>query len=77
MATFFELKRESLRLMEQCEKLAAEYGFETAAAVIKEQVTALEKKKLMVVAAGEARRGKSSLLNALLNEVKPLFPVAY
>ena len=29
----------------------------------------------MVVAAGEARRGKSSLLNALLNEKESLFPV--
>jgi len=75
MATFFELKREALRVMEQSGVLAGQFGFETASATIKEQIAAFQKKQLMVVAAGEARRGKSSLLNALLNEVQPLFPV--
>lgn len=75
MAAFFELKREALRLMEQNCTLAGQFGFETASATIREQITAFQKKKLMVVVAGEARRGKSSLLNALLNEVQPLFPV--
>ena len=75
MATFFELNRSALQLMEQSVELAKQLGFDVAADSIREQITAFQKKKLMVVVAGEARRGKSSLLNALLNEAHPLFPV--
>ena len=75
MATFFELNRSALQLMEQSGTLAKNLGFEVAAGSIQGQIDAFQKKKLMVVVAGEARRGKSSLLNALLNEAQPLFPV--
>ncbi|MCI8407018.1 MAG: hypothetical protein HFE43_08515 [Oscillospiraceae bacterium] len=55
--------------------LSDKLGFEAAAQAIRGQLEAFRQKKLTVVAAGEARRGKSSLLNALLNEKTPLFPV--
>ena len=75
MATFFELKHQTEKMMNQAQALAMKLGFESAAENIGEIRDAFLKKELMVVAAGEARRGKSTLLNALLNEKTPLFPV--
>lgn len=75
MATFFELKHQTEQMMRQTQVLAKKLGFESAAENIGEIREAFLKKELMVVAAGEARRGKSTLLNALLNETTPLFPV--
>lgn len=75
MATFFELKHQTEKMMNQAQALAMKLGFESAAENIGEIRDAFLKKELMVVAAGEADRGKSTLLNALLNEKTPLFPV--
>ena len=74
MKSFFELKHQAGRLLKQWEKLALNLGYETSAQTLKEIYQEFEKKELMVVAAGEARRGKSTLLNALLGETQPLFP---
>lgn len=75
MSAFFELSHQTESVMKDSAALADKLGFETAAQTIREQIDAFRKKELMVVVAGEARRGKSSLLNALLNEKTPLFPV--
>ena len=73
--TFAELKNQSSTLMKRSATLAEELGYPISAAKIKEIIEKYEKKEFMLVAAGEARRGKSSLLNALINEVIPIFPV--
>lgn len=75
MSTFFELSHQTESIIKGSAVLADKLGFETAAQTIREHLDAFRKKELMVVVAGEARRGKSSLLNALLNEKMPLFPV--
>lgn len=73
--TFAELKNQSSTLMKRSATLAEELGYPISAAKIKEIIEKYEKKEFMLVAVGEARRGKSSLLNALINEVIPIFPV--
>lgn len=75
MITFFELKNDALSAMEKCMSQAAELEYPSIAESMGEIIAAFQKKELMVVAAGEARRGKSMLLNALLGENCPLFPV--
>jgi len=75
MSEFFELAHQTEAIMEGSAALADKLGFEASAQTIREQLEAFHKKELMVVTAGEAKRGKSSLLNALLNEKEPLFPV--
>ena len=75
MKSFFELKHQAGKLLKQWGELAQKLGYETSAQTLGEIYQEFEKKELMVVAAGEARRGKSTLLNALLGETQPLFPV--
>lgn len=75
MADFFELSHQTETVLQDSAALSDELGFETAAQAIREQLEAFRQKELTVVVAGEAKRGKSSLLNALLNEKTPLFPV--
>lgn len=75
MSAFFELAHQTEALLQESAALSDKLGFEAAAQTIRGQLEAFSQKKLTVVAAGEARRGKSSLLNALLNEKTPLFPV--
>lgn len=75
MADFFEWKRRAETIMKQSEALAGKLGYDTSAQSIRNTLEAFRKKELMVVAVGEARRGKSTLLNALLNEKNPVFPV--
>ncbi|MCO7137065.1 dynamin family protein [[Clostridium] leptum] len=75
MATFFELKHKAETMMTQGKTLAEKLGYSTSAQAIQEIIGTFDKKEMMVVAVGEARRGKSSLLNALLNEKESLFPV--
>lgn len=75
MSDFFELSHQTETVLKNSAALADKLGFDASAQSIREQLEALCKKELTVVAAGEAKRGKSSLLNALLNEKTPLFPV--
>lgn len=75
MKNFLEIRREAASHMEQSRALAERLGYDTSVQTLKEIGEAFAKKEMMVVAVGEARRGKSSLLNALLNETEPLFPV--
>lgn len=75
MATFLELTKGTEKLLTQTEVLFRKYDYQAAADNIKDQIKAFREKELTVVVAGEARRGKSSLLNALLNEKESVFPV--
>lgn len=75
MATFMELSKETEKALLKCAELAGKLGYNTAEENIREQLAAFKERELTVVVAGEARRGKSSLLNALLNEKEEVFPV--
>lgn len=75
MSVFFELAHKTEAILHDSAALSDKLGYEVTAQAIREQLAAFRQKELTVVAAGEARRGKSSLLNALLNEKTPLFPV--
>ena len=75
MSDFFELAHQTEAILQDSAALSKKLGFETATQTIQEQLESFRNKELTVVVAGEAKRGKSSLLNALLNEKTPLFPV--
>ena len=68
MKNFFEIRHGVAAHIEQSRVLAGKAGYDMSVQALKEIGEAFEKKEMMVVAVGEARRGKSSLLNALLNE---------
>ena len=74
MTSFLELQQMTRTLMEQSGQCMVQSGYPASAARIREQMNAFEKRELLLVAAGEARRGKSTLLNALLNEKDSIFP---
>ncbi|MCH5211615.1 MAG: dynamin family protein [Oscillospiraceae bacterium] len=73
--TFFRLKNDARKLMLESGKLAEALKYDTSKERIDDIIKEFDKKDMMVVAVGEARRGKSSLLNALLNETETIFPV--
>lgn len=75
MKTFIELKNDTLSTMEKSRALAVQLNYPTVAGSIGETMEEFRKKEMMVVVVGEARRGKSSLLNALLSETSSVFPV--
>lgn len=75
MATFLEVSKGTEKLLAQTEQILRKYDYQTAADNIRDHLQAFGQRELTVVVAGEARRGKSSLLNALLNEVDSVFPV--
>lgn len=75
MATFFEVQKAAAERMQAIAELADKLGYGAAAASVREQQEAMQKRDLMVVVAGEIKRGKSSLLNALLNETQSVCPV--
>ena len=75
MANFFEISAAADKAIGGCSVLARKMGYQEVEKNLLEQLTAFRQRELTVVVAGEARRGKSSLLNALLNQQNPLFPV--
>lgn len=75
MATFFEVQKAAAERMQAIAELADKLGYGAAAASVREQLEAMHNRALTVVVAGEIKRGKSSLLNALLNETQPVCPV--
>ena len=75
MATFFEVQKAALHRMEQAANIAEEVGFSTVSQFIIDKKKEMLERELVVVVAGEVKRGKSALLNALLNEVTPVCPV--
>jgi len=72
---FMKLKKEAEKMMMESAALANSLGYQVAEENIRKYLEAFRKKEMMIVVAGEARRGKSSLLNALLNEKTAIFPV--
>ena len=75
MKNFFELKKTVEKWMQECEDYAQNLGYSAAAENIERTKKMFGERELMVVVAGEARRGKSSLINALLNEKEDICPV--
>lgn len=75
MATFFEVQKAAAERMQAIAELADKLGYSAAATSVREQLEAMHNRALTVVVAGEIKRGKSSLLNALLNETQPVCPV--
>ena len=75
MAEFLELMNQTQKIISQSASLAKQMGASSSEEAILGQLEMLKKKELMLVAVGEAKRGKSSALNAFLNEKDPLFPV--
>ncbi len=75
MAAFFDLMHQTENLMLESATLAEKLGFGAAGVNIRERAGQCRQRELMVVVAGEVKRGKSSLYNALLNEEPALFPV--
>lgn len=73
MANLFEFKKSVINYFMQCAAMAEKIGFQSSSEVIKEAAKSFSEKELMVVTVGEMKRGKSSLLNALLGEI--IFPV--
>ena len=68
-------KKQVMSLFKSSIDLAQKYGSQIQVVrYLKEASTYLENGKLLAVVCGEARQGKSSLINALLNEHN-LFPV--
>ena len=74
MKTFNDYKTTVHSLFDNAEKFAGHAGYEGASKNILKIKTEFLTKELMVITCGEMRRGKSSLLTALLEEDK-LFPI--
>ncbi len=75
MAAFHEWEEKALSLLRRARSLAGDLGLRAREEAIGELMEGIAGQEWMVVAAGEARRGKSMLLNALLGERDPVFPV--
>lgn len=76
MATTYEQKKQSvLQLIRTAISFAQQTKQSEYVKPLQEAARRLGEGQFMVVVCGEFRRGKSSLLNALLNEVQDLFPV--
>ncbi len=75
MSNLFELKKNVISSFRQSAHLAEKMGFGSSVEKIKEVEKDFSEKELMVVTVGEMRRGKSSMLNALLGEKDYIFPV--
>lgn len=73
MSNLFELKKDTINCFQEGAILVEQYGFKSAAETIANVQKAFLEKELMVVTVGEMKRGKSSMLNALLEE--HIFPV--
>ncbi len=68
MSVFIEQKRSLLEVIEQTEKLAIEFKQEEMAGGLSETRDQLAAEKLFLVICGEFKQGKSSLINAFLEE---------
>jgi len=74
MIDYLKAKTNLISMLGKGKSLSEKLGFQTSADRFAEMSEAVQKKQLTVVTVGEMRRGKSSMLNALLGE-KNLFPV--
>jgi actin-like ATPase involved in cell morphogenesis/GTPase Era involved in 16S rRNA processing len=73
-ATFDDLRAQTLGLAETVLDRAKRRGLAQSAKRLADAIALLAEGKLKVVVCGEFNRGKSSLLNALLDDKKDLFP---
>jgi GTP-binding protein EngB required for normal cell division len=74
MADFVQLKEEVIQVINESGSFAGKVGNETVIGKLNKIKEKLKKNELTVVICGEIKRGKSSLLSALLEEVD-LFPI--
>src|SRR5947209_19833021 len=75
MATYEEKKQRALQLFSSAISFAQQSKQKEYIKPLQDAAQRLDDGQFMVVVCGEFRRGKSSLLNALLHEVQDLFPV--
>jgi predicted GTPase len=75
MNDFARLRGQTLALVPELMSIARRRGATTAADRLARAETRLQRHEFTVVVCGEFKRGKSSMLNALLEEDPPLFPV--
>ena len=75
MSSYGALRDSALLLFVALRDIADRRGAELVAARAEAAAVRLKHDSLTVVVCGEFKRGKSSLLNALLDEPEPLFPV--
>lgn len=75
MPDLFELKKDTAECFREGAALVRKLGYNTVAETIAEAEKDFLEKELMVVTVGEMKRGKSSMLNALLGEKEQIFPV--
>jgi GTPase SAR1 family protein len=74
MSGYSVLREQTLRLYEELLAISAEREASAATGRLTAGLERLNKDRLTIVVCGEFKRGKSSLLNALLDERSPLFP---
>lgn len=74
MDTFAELKSKVIQYFDTCIAFVEKYDFERHVEKLRTGRTKIAENQISIVAVGEARRGKSSLLSAFLED-KGLFPV--
>ena len=74
MIDYLKAKSILLSMLAKGQTLSEKLGFPTTAGRFSEMREGVENRQLTIVTVGEMRRGKSSMLNALLGE-KNLFPV--
>lgn len=74
MSKFLEYKRNVLNYFDDCISFAKRNGYEANSAQMQSLRKKIEEDKMVVLTCGEMKRGKSSMLSALLEDVD-LFPV--
>lgn len=74
MNQYQQQRKQIIQLFQQVQSLVTQSDRKDIAKTLKESAERFTKGKLIVVVAGEFKQGKSSLINALINE-KDLFPV--
>ena len=74
MNSYQQQRKQILQLFQQIQTLTTQNNRKDIAKTLQESAERFNEGKLIVVVAGEFKQGKSSLINALINE-KDLFPV--
>lgn len=74
MSQFMEYKKSILNYFDDCISFAEKNGYQENASTVKGFRNKVEEDKMVVLTCGEMKRGKSSLLSALLED-EQLFPV--
>lgn len=75
MSGLFDYKKAVEKKFKESAMLIKSWGFNASCKTVSEITESFMKKELLVVTVGEMKRGKSSMLNALLEEKPYLFPM--